>query len=198
MSIPPKSVNPNNINLNLEGENVIGVEYNNERSSPVSDPGSRAPSPHFFPEGFRRIASRLGNNIFGAPKATLTEKQIENEALYKVDLNYQEYPTPEKLSRIKKLAANAGFRSNLVKTLRSMAAFKFSESTYDSSMDQNMKALVHALGTTNLSSGGKRKTRPKKRQTKKLKIPPALAEEAIEVLAEVAVGGKRRKTRKNK
>ncbi len=42
--------------------------------------------------------------------------------------------------------------------------------------------------------GGKRK----RSKTRKVKIPPALAEEAIEVLAEVAVGGKRRKTRRNK
>ncbi len=43
-----------------------------------------------------------------------------------------------------------------------------------------------------------RKHRKPRQKTKKLKIPPALAEEAIEVLAEVAVGGKRRKTRRNK
>jgi len=192
-----KIVNPNNVNLNLENENVIGVieDTNNERFSPVSDPGSRSPSPHFFPEGFRRIASRVGNNIFGPPKATLTEKQIENEPLYKLYMNYQENPTPEKLSKIKKLAANAGFRSNLVKTLRSMAAFTFSESTYEPSIERkNIKALIHALGTTNLTSGGKRKNNSKKKKN----IPPAVGEQAIEILAEVAVGGKRRKTRRAK
>ena len=45
--------------------------------------------------------------------------------------------------------------------------------------------------------GGKR-THTHKRKAKTLKIPPVVAEEGIEILAEIAVGGKRRKTRKNK
>jgi hypothetical protein len=200
------TANPKDITLQFNNlpENVIEVdeETNNidGRTSPASDPGSRSSSPHFFPEGFRRIASRVGNNIFGPPKATLTENQIKNDPLYKLYLNYQEYPTPKKLDKIKKLAANAGFRSNIVKTLRSMAAYKFSNSSYDPSGEQNMRALIHALGTTNLTSGGNRnkQKKTKKTNTQKLTIPPQLAEFGIEIAEAVVVGGKRRKTRKNK
>jgi hypothetical protein len=51
--------------------------------------------------------------------------------------------------------------------------------------------------------GGARKLKPKtkkhkKPKTKKLMIPSEVAEPAIEILTEIALGGRRRKTRKNK
>jgi hypothetical protein len=224
MSIPPKSINTNNIifNINervpnyLTGLNVTGVNESG-RTSPVSatsDPKSFSSMNNLLPnqkkssrfgsffKPIRRAASRaisrLHNNTFGVSPPPLSLNNIKNKPVYKKYLQYKVYPSPQTLHEFQKLVDELGYHNEVIKTLKALAAEDYRRTPYNQTNEKTLESLLNALATTTLTEGGRRKKKIHNRKTKKLKIPPALAEEAIEVLAEVAVGGKRRKTRRNK
>jgi hypothetical protein len=227
MSGPLKIVNPNNVEFNLKNENipnylnglnVIGVNNSNSgRTSPVSaasDPKSfsstnnllsqeKKPSRfHTFFKPIRRVASRaisrLHNNVLGVSPPPLSLNAIRNEPVYKKYLQYKTYQSPKTLQEFQSLVDDLGYNHKIIKTLKALTAEEYARNPYNQTNEKTLESLLNALATTRLTEGGKRKNKTHKRKTKKFTLPPAVGEEAIEILAEVAVGGKRRKTRRAK
>jgi hypothetical protein len=145
--------------------------------------------------------SRLHDNVLGVSPPPLSLNNIRNEPVYKKYLQYKMYQSPRTLQEFQSLVDDLGYNHKIVKTLKALAAEEYTRMPYNQTNEKTLESLLNALATTRFTEGGNRtkKTQKHKRKTKKnIQIPPLLAEVGIDIAQVVAVGGKRRKTRRNK